>query len=115
MRLHRHVARLAVLSLAALGLGAGATALGTSASAASGTYASPTSVAINTRTPSFTNTTSSTIATTSPPTTGSSYPSQIVVAGQPGLITDVNVSLNLTHTFARRPRRHARRPRVASE
>jgi subtilisin-like proprotein convertase family protein len=96
MRLHRHVARLAALSLVGLGLGAGVTALGTAASAASGTYSSPSAIAINTRVPEPTNTTPTTIPGSG---TATPYPSQIVVAGQPGTITDVDVNLTLTHTF----------------
>lgn len=99
MRLHRLVARVAALSLVGLGLGAGATALSPPATAASGTYGAPTAIAINTRSPQPRNTTSNAVPAIGTNGIAAAYPSQIVVAGQPGLITNVDVDLVVTHSF----------------
>jgi len=99
MRQNRTVARLAALSVAALGLGAGLGAVGPPAVAGTGTYAQPTGVTINDQVATPSNMTSIAIPTSGPDGQGSVYPSQITVANQPGTIIDVNATLNVSHTW----------------
>ena len=97
MRLHRHVARLAALSLVALTVSAGLTALGSPAGAATGTYSSGTAVPIG-RSAQAVGGGALTI-----PTQGNAtpYPStSSAIDGLVGTVTDVNLTLGgFTHAF----------------